>query len=338
MIKIHGIIPDASDVLLNRITTGWVLDPANPVIDPAGKRAYYPLFEHVPDGIGYGGVDYSFIAWAATASGGPMEAFFSNDFSTWVGPVTLTGGLAASLYHAAAVYVSGAAKPFKMWVWDGSGLPHKDHVHFTESADGVAWDAVQSLTTFTVPAGWSDTWGYGFTHMNHNPNATNTGNTPSDYTYWGFMTVSPLPTSWEAQLIAWSANGLDWTCTISHSIIPIASSSGEDKHRRPSYMARLSACELADGTWIGFISGGRVGDAYEGLWLVQSHDGVFFNQLHHFPHPQFGDRLVGTGLYGGYRTNSPCIRRVGDKLYLMWCVQQTSSSSSRAVAVATYDL
>lgn len=337
MIRCYGTTIKASDVLLDRLMSDWVLDPNNPVIDPAVKRAYYPLFEHIPDGIEYDGVDYSFIAWAATASGGPMEAFFSNDFSTWIGPVPLTGGLAASLYHAAVVYVDGDANPFKMWVSDGTASPIKDHTFMVESADGVAWSAAQSLTAFTVPAGWNGN-GYGFGHINYNPDATNTGNNPKNYTYWGFLTACMTSTGWETQLLAWSADGLSWTCTVEQSILPSTTSTGEDPHRRYSMISRISVCQLETGEWIGFFSGGRSTDIYEGLWLIHSYDGVYFDPLHHFPHPQFGDRLVGSGLCGGFRTDCPCIRRVDDKLYLMWCVQQTSSSSSRAVAVATYDL
>ena len=337
MIKCYGEILKQRDVMLNRLMTGWVLDPNNPVIAPTGKRAYYPTFLHVPDGVEYMGTDYSFIAWAATASGGPMEAFVSNDFSTWVGPIPLTGGLAASLYHAAVVYVEGDAKPFKMWVWDGTASPIKSHTYMVESADGFAWDAVQSFTAFTVPSGWNDA-GYGFGHINYNPDATNTGNNPKNYTYWGFLTDCMTSTGWEAQLLAWSADGLNWTCGVEQSILPSTTSSSEDPHRRYSHISRMSVSELANGEWIGFFSGGRNVDVCEGLWLIHSYDGVFFDPLHYFPHPQFGDRLVGSGLYGGYRTDSPCIRRVGSKLYLMWCVQQTSSSSSRAAAVATYSI
>jgi hypothetical protein len=332
---VYGYTPPSIRDKYNR---GWVLDPNNPVIAPEGKRAYYPLFEHVPDGVEYDGEDYSFIAWAATASGGPMEAFLSKDFSTWVGPVPLTGGLAGSYYHAASVYVDGAEKPFKMWVWDGLGTtPITGHIHFTESVDGLAWDPVQALTALTVPAGWNDD-SYGFCHVNYNPDATNTGDTPSDYTYWGLMNAIMTSTGTEGPLIAWSADGLNWICTISQSIILTITNIAEETHRRYSQVTRGSLVKLRDDSWVGLFSGGRNTDACEALWLVHSYDGMFFGTTDYFPLGQFGDRLVGTGLYGGFRTDCPCMRRVGNKLYLMWCIQQTSSSSSRAIAVATHDV
>ncbi len=342
LIDSYPQVREVSSQESNKYESGWELSSLNPVLTPLGKRFYYPTFEYLTTPINYLGTDYVFWCSAATASGGPNETFFSNDFVNWVGPIDcpgINGFLVGALYgyHASSCYVAGDVKPLKMWLW--CNMP--EDLFLAESADGVNWTTTPAPLVY--PSGWS-ALSYGVTHVNYNPNATDTGKNPKNWKYWG--TCSGETVGREMPFLFKSADGITWVADIvSCPLESIRGFSGNEdvKPSRIQFVSRMSVCEVEeDNSWFGFANGGASGSADDGLYLIKSGNGLFFERNTYQPHQQFGDVITGEGIYGDSGEDrligQPCLRRVGDRVFLMWVVQTTDSSSSRKGCVAWFDL
>lgn len=310
-----------------RLKDGWVLvNNGAPVIAPESNGVYYPTFLYRP-GYSYEGEKYNFILWCTNKSTYDTEVYLSKDFESWTGPVGTTG---LSGYHSCAVYVDGDEKPYKMAQWIDAEVEPRNK--WCESADGLSWTSQDFAQQSPPNAEWNNVT-YGICHLNYNPNATNKGSDPRDYKFWGFQ-------AWHVDFVAhgcyrgewplpvWSADGVNWTNSIAEAAVTLSSA----KSRQHS--TRMSVCQLGGGDWIGFANLGDPDDANYGLHLIYSENGVFFEVKSWTPHKQFGDALLGDK----YEIECPCIRRVDNKLYLVWMGQTGESSSTRSIFAATYDL
>ena len=206
----------------------WREYNGNPIFGEwiGGPKAYYPSVLYDPDEFSGHGIAARYKMWYG-ASGGQTGLAISDDGITWIDmSVVMSDG-----YHATVEYFqegftgvnsgdnpSGATMYYRMWYWDlDSGAPGGiygvEAIGYTESPDGVAWYNYQPLQNGAVPivtGTWPD-WNrgsYGPCDILYNPDATNTGNNPFDYTF--VMYYDGTTGGVESIGLGYSSNGIVW--------------------------------------------------------------------------------------------------------------------------------
>jgi hypothetical protein len=346
----QGVSGAGSSDQTRALLSGWALAAGNPVIPP---YAYYPDYWFDPtQPFSYGGTNYAYYLMAATASGGPEQAWFSNDFINWVGPIATS---LVSGYHTEIVYVTGDPKPLKCWQWSGGGLGLLTDHYFTQSADGVTWDAPVLLTERSAGlfrrVGFC-TGGYGMTCLHYNPVATNTGTDPRNYKYWGSMNGQYVPTGGEFVVPVFSADGLAWEMLPFSSFRPQADFGLNTlwaDYQTTSWHPHVSWLDfdIFGDRYIGLCSGGRASNTTSAMYLCESMDGLFWNPVTYSPVAEFGWSDNNSGyrygpLYAQYRSGNPCIWHeplgfgafapAGVKTICAWSTQSGSASTTRALS------
>jgi hypothetical protein len=202
---------------------------SNPVYDPpsASDKAYYPCVLYDANQFSSHGAAYYYKMWYADGHGRFEAVTYSNDGITWSAPVE-TAGILASGYHARIIYIPGGYSGpggtyyYKIWYWDSAvhDVPYTiDGIRTADSVDGENWandttitqNAGAPLVTANdthVPLDWNRGT-YGPVSIHYNPEATNTGTNPFDYTF--AMYYDGTTGGVESMGLGYSADGnTDW--------------------------------------------------------------------------------------------------------------------------------
>ncbi|MBN1290046.1 MAG: DUF11 domain-containing protein [Actinobacteria bacterium] len=171
---------------------------SNPVYDPpvTSYNEFYPCVLYDADGFSGHGASYYYKMWYGDGAGDLVTVTCSNDGINWNTPVS-TSGLVTNAYHSQVVYIpggydwEGTTYYYKIWYWDcvGADLYSVNAIRTADSTDGVSWEKDRALTQDAgspIITGVSPDWNrgsYGPVCILHNPDATNTGTNPFDYSF-----------------------------------------------------------------------------------------------------------------------------------------------------------
>ncbi len=270
--------------------TQWTEDPSDPIYNPfpiALQEDYFPYVIYDANKFNGDGDAFFYKMWAS-GDNGTLALSNSNDGINW----TLKGQTNLpinSTFHGCVLYdVNGfgiGAKHYKIWYWTGVVGTTIDVIQFSESMDGLTWDAPISITqdaTFPLvngitPGYFYHLYGPGF--VMYNPQATSIPGQPYTFPYIMFYDTSSEGfgpgTSVEQIGLAFSTDGLFWTRFGNE---PVLIPSGNATDWDGSHMFRSSLIKV-DNVYHLFYSGSNDqipgGVLYaHGLGTASSTDGI----------------------------------------------------------------
>ena len=342
---------------------GWNLAPGNPII--TGTKIYYPdMIFNASQPFSYLGTNYAWFAMASEGLAKNNSVWLSNDFVTWVGPISTN--IPTGYYHTEVLYIPGDPKPFKAWFWNGGGITLLANHYFTQSANGFTWDAPTLLLELNAGrfarTGFC-TAGYGMTCLHYNPTPTNTGGNPHDYKYWGTMNGQYVPTGGEFVVPVFSTDGIRFEMLPFAAVRPtadyplLADFANYKLASWHPHMSWLDFDQVDTNYYIGMMSGGRDGATSMGMTLVESMDGIFWQPVTYSPMAMFGwssiadtstPRYYEGPTYAQFRSGDMCVwyepsgfgsfAPAGAKLAMMWGTQTASADTSRCLSVAWHNM
>jgi hypothetical protein len=263
---------------------------SNPVYDPpsASDKAYYPCVLYDANQFSSHGAAYYYKMWYADGHGRFEAVTYSNDGITWSAPVE-TAGILASGYHARIIYIPGGYSGpggtyyYKIWYWDSAvhDVPYTiDGIRTADSVDGENWandttitqNAGAPLVTANdthVPLDWNRGT-YGPVSIHYNPEATNTGTNPFDYTF--AMYYDGTTGGVESMGLGYSADGnTDWRVYGSGPVLNYGNPGDWDS----DYASYGTVIHDAGGAWHMWYSGsGPSAGANQGIGYATSSDGL----------------------------------------------------------------
>lgn len=248
------------------------------IITPeVGERAYYPT-------VAFDGTSYLMIYDNKVGGEYVGNYAISDDGIHW----TLEGSVSGlknnnHSYHSVMLYDANGFEGeynYKIWYLDmDAEVPHgAGSIRYAESDDGIHWVNDQPVFGGNMISKGVDnvdapsrTWGPGT--VIYNPEATNTGDNPLDYSYViyydGYNGNSDDP-AWdgnEALFLAYSVDGKDWSRYTRNPVLK-GSSDGWDA----TCVGYPTVMRISDGSYIMWYCGGRA--CNEGIGFATSHDGA----------------------------------------------------------------
>ena len=255
---------------------------SNPVLNPATDRAYFPTLLYFANGFDVGGTPYKYLCIHSSDedAGGGLLLAGSQDFKTWT---QLNGGnplvgIPAAASHAFVVQV--AASSFRLYYWDSTKIYTVAAIRTAVSTDLINWTNDQPLQNGVTPivTGVGGDWNYGTygaSHVIYNPDATNAGTNPFDYTY--AMYYDGTTGNTEDLGLAYSSDGITFTLygrVLTHGSATPANPIPWDSR----YSTWAQIIRLPSGMQLMFYSGGAA-SANEGVGTAISSDGLTWTKL-----------------------------------------------------------
>ena len=191
--------------------------------------AYYPSVIYDANGFGAGTPKYAM--WYSDGDGSVFLVTSTNGVS-WGSPTTMVGLVSAShvqvLYDAncfGTVPCNAATPKYRMWFWHMTANVYDiSSIETAESVDGIDWSNTQVPLTQNASAKlvYDDgvSWNrgtYGPVNVFYQPNASNTGTKPWNYTY--VMYYDGTDGSHEDTGLAYSADGLYWNAYTANRVL-----------------------------------------------------------------------------------------------------------------------
>ncbi|MDD5699847.1 MAG: putative Ig domain-containing protein [Candidatus Nanoarchaeia archaeon] len=289
---------------------------ATPVFDPAAK-AYYPSVVKVADG------DYRM--WYGSDSGigyaTSLEGLIWNEEQNPV--IGLT-----SANHPHVELVNGV---YKIWYQNESQLYSMNAIRYAESTDGITWTGDQA-TTGNLVTGAGTGWNrgsYGATEIIYNPDATNAGANPFDYSYVMYFDGTDGGT--EEIGLGYSPDGKDWE--LYGKVLPRGNNGawGNTDDWDSSYSTFGAVIKDAENRWYMFYSGGQI-DSNDGIGAAYSSDGLNWTREDSNPVMHYTDGVS----YRNNRTYTPSVMKDGNA-YKMWFSGKDSATGNYAIGYAVAD-
>ncbi len=266
-----GVLVAGGSVILDYSQT-WSDNAANPVFDPS-TAAYYPSV--IYDEAKFGGSSaykmwYSdgttHIGLATSGDGVQWAEFAGNPVAGLTNP-----------HHCQVVYDSsgfgGTGVYYKIWYWDTAQLYSINAIRYAESADGVAWANDRAITGDIITGvciGICD-WNrgsYGPVDVFYNPNATNSGTSPFDYSY--YMYFDGTTGGVEDVGLAYSTDGTNWSLYGTEPVLPLGAAGEWDSN----YVGFGTVVKVSDNDWRFWYSGGKLEMGDGGVGYATSADGI----------------------------------------------------------------
>jgi len=271
-----GGIATSSEVLAIPIEYG-----NNPVLDPSIDRAYYPSALYFANGFNVEGASYKYICIHSgdVNAGGGLIIAGSQDFKTWVqlnsgNPLI---GLPSSAHHAHIIKLE--ENLFRLYYWDSSNLYSVSAIRTATSTNLINWTNDKALKNGSNPiiTGIHPDWNrgsYGPCECIYNPNATNTGTNPFDYSYALYFDATTG--GYESIGLGYSSDGITFNLyglVLDHSSFTHSATPWDSGY---STFGRIIKTPL--GSWMMFYSGG-INAAHEGVGVAISNNGLEWTKL-----------------------------------------------------------
>jgi len=336
LILLFGLIGvvSASSIYTAFIDQGIVVTPN------VGERAYYPS-------VIFDGVNYFMVYDNKTAEGYVGNYAISNDGVNW----TLGGSISGvkdnnHSYHTVMLYDSdgfGGDYNYKIWYLDlNANVPHgTGSIRYAESNNGINWVNDQAVFGGNMIVSGDDnidaparTWGPGT--VIYNPDATNTGGNPLDYSYamyydgYNGITDDPDWDSTEALFLAYSQDGINWNKYTRNPVLK-GSIIGEWDAGCAGYPTIM---KIEDGSYIMWYSGGVA--CNEGIGFAISSDAINWTKDGDNPMLHKSDITNPEG-YRAERTYTPRVINDGSGELKMY-YSAKSDAEVYAVGLATLEL
>ncbi len=260
--------------------------PGNPVYDPADHRAYYPCVLYDAARFSGRGPSSYYKMWYGGHLDAPgatcnMALVCSDDGIHWSEPVELSGILSTG-YHAQVVYIpegfGSGPYYYKIWYWVGFDMRYTIRdIRTADSTDGINWVNDQELTQDDAAPLVTGTWpdwnrgSYGPVCVLYNPQATNSGANPFDYTF--AMYYDGTTGGVEVIGLGYSADGNHWYRYGNDPVLGLGAPGEWDS----AYVTFGTVIRDPDGAWHLWYSGGRTA-AHEGIGYAFSDDGIHWTK------------------------------------------------------------
>lgn len=254
----------------------------NPVLNPAQDRAYYPSVLYFASGFLVGSVAYKYLCIHAgdVNAGGGLLLSGSQDFKTWVqlnngNPLI---GIPASAHHPFVVQTGVSS--FRLYYWDSNKLYTVEAIRTAISSNLIDWIDDRPLQNGVTPiiTGVHPNWNrgsYGPCHVIYNPNASNTGINPFDYSF--AMYFDGTTGAFESTGLGYSADGVVFNL-FGEVLKPGSTVWGNPVPWDSSYATFGQIIKTPLSKWLMFYSGGR-NASHEGVGVAISDDGLSWSKL-----------------------------------------------------------
>ena len=296
--------------------SNWADYAENPVFGQgvdSGPKAYYPT-------VVYDGTKYLMLYDQ------PASYATSEDGIRWTSGGEVTG--LTNARHMVMLYdangFGGGSYKYKMWYFDeGASVPNGvDSIRYAESNNGIAWVNDQAVFGGNMVTSGVDnvdapsrTWGPGT--VLYNPEATNTGDNPLDYSYvmyYDGFNGNTDDTTWdntEALFLAYSEDGISWN---RYTRNPVLKGGSPDEWDNGG-VGYPTVMGLGDGSYIVWYSGG--GGCNQGIGFATSPDRIQWTKGEGNPMFHVSDTTDPPG-YRAKRTYTPRVIDDGSGVLKMY--------------------
>jgi len=324
----------ASSIYTAFVDQGIVVTPNT------GERAYYPS-------VIFDGTNYFMVYDNKTAEGYVGNYATSDDGVNWVLGGSISGVKDNNhSYHTVMLYNSdgfGGGYNYKIWYLDlNAAVSHgSGSIRYAESNDGINWVNDQAVFGGNMIVYGDDnvdaparTWGPGT--VIYNPNATNEGDNPLNYSYVmyydGYNGITD-DLDWdntEALFLAYSVDGIHWQRYTRSPVLKGSLTGGWDA----TCVGYPTIMKLEDGSYIMWYSGGSA--CNEGIGFATSSDGINWTKDEDNPMFYKSDVTDPKG-YRAERTYTPRVIDDGSGELKMY-YSAKSDTGVYAVGLATLEL
>lgn len=307
------------------ITIEWSEYSGNPAFDPAAK-AYYPTVAQVSSS------DYRM--WYGSDSG-VGYATSSDGISSWTEVQNPVSGLTNAAHPHVEYYPDGftcgaSTCYFRIWYWDETQLYAVASIRYAESVDGMTWvndQAVSGNIITGVDGDWNK-GSYGPIDVLYNPDASNTGTNPFDYSF--AMYFDGTDGAFEEIGLGYSSDGKSWT--LHDKVFPRGNAGawGNTDDWDSSYATFGTIIKESDGNWHMWYSGGQAASS-EGIGYATSSDGLTWTRSANNPIFHKNDGVA----WRNARTYTPAVIQDNGPAYKMWFGGRDTAAGNYAVGYAT---
>ncbi len=335
------------------LASNWSEYSSNPVFDPpSGDRAYYQTVIYDTDQFDHHGEAAYYKMWYSAGSN-RLGLATSDDGLTWTEAYTQLSGLAKP-HHAQVVYDSagfgGSDVFYKMWYWNTDDIYNVNALHYAESANGVTWSNVLSITQDggkPIVTGVGSDWNYGtYGPITVLYNASGSA-TLDDATLWNnryVMYYDGTTGAFEQVGLGYSADGKHWKRYGDDPVLPSGSdwqgTWGLGTPWDSSYATFGTVLRTPDGKYHFWYSGGA-NSTDHGIGYATSSDGVSWSRSVANPvfHKSDGPAWRSSRTYTPRVLYSPtCFEGHGSPAqYKMWFTGKQSSPSNYTIGYAALD-